>query len=122
MMTHRLLALAAFLFAAGCSGQSASPDSSVEGDYTNGSTLTLSPSADPDLHIGVALVQKLDPRLGAENVELTLTRGDKHATMPCDNLAAGGNIARGERLFCQLAQGREENEVHESLIIQIEHT
>jgi hypothetical protein len=110
------------LFAIGCAGST--PTDAVGGSdaLTTPRPLVFSPVDDPALTLAVELVAGSDPATGPRNTQVTLTRGGDKQVVPCDNLSAGGNVGDAEQLWCELQQGREENEVHERFVLAIKHT
>jgi hypothetical protein len=118
-----LLALV-FSTAAGCapnSDRAGEKAAAGEALATSGA-LVLSPPSDPDLSIAIQLVHTTSAEIGPENVSVVLSRRGTSKTVPCDNLGAGGNDGKAQRLSCDLSRGRDENEVHEQFALSITRT
>jgi hypothetical protein len=108
------------LATAASAGCAAAPDGSAGGaadqalrSSSSSDALVVSPVADPDLTISIQLVRTTSPELGPESVSVVLSRRGQSKTVPCDYISAGGNDGPAQRLWCELSQGRNEDEVQE---------
>jgi hypothetical protein len=107
--------------AVGCAAPAGDSGARGAADQALGSgsseALVVSPAADPDLTMAIQLVRTSTPELGPESVSVVLSRGGESQTVPCDLISAGGNDGAAQRLWCELSQGRDENEVHERFVL-----
>jgi hypothetical protein len=121
---HSILVAALLLStAAGCAaGRTDAADGSADEALSASSALVVSPVADPDLKIAIQLARTSTPEHGPESVSVVLSRRGQSQTVPCDHISAGGNDGTAQRIWCELSQGRDENEVHERFVLSITRT
>jgi hypothetical protein len=82
-------------------------------------SLVLSPAGDADLTISIQLVRGSSPESGPRSVNVALSRAGTTKNVPCDRISSGANDGKAQRIWCELQQGREENEVHERFVLSI---